>query len=62
MRDLSEVAGAWNRLERFAEDGLVWLDGTVVAVTTPGQPFVRAVCAAFDPDAVDIGQRHARVV
>lgn len=61
-RDLSELAGAWSRLERFAADGLVCLDGTVVAVTTLGKPFVRAVCAAFDPDAADIQQRHARVV
>lgn len=60
--DLSEVADALSRLERFAEDGLVWLDGTVVVVTTTGQPFVRAVCAAFDPDAAGIRGRHARVV
>jgi oxygen-independent coproporphyrinogen-3 oxidase len=61
-RDLSEVAGAWSLLDRFAQDGLVWLDGTVVAVTTLGRPLVRAVCAAFDPGAADIRQRHARVV
>lgn len=61
-RNLSEVAGAWSLLEHFAQDGLVWLDGTVVAVTTVGQPFVRAVCAAFDPDAANIRQRHGRVI
>lgn len=61
-RDLTEVASAWPLLERFRVDGLVALDAATVAVTPRGRPFVRAVCAAFDPDAVRIGQRHARVV
>lgn len=61
-RDLSNVAGAWSLLERFVDDGLVRIDGTVVAVTDLGRPFVRAVCAAFDPGAAALQQRHARVV
>lgn len=61
-RDLGEVARACTLLQPFVADGLVRLDGTVVAVTTEGQPFVRAVCAAFDPGAAEVGQRHASVV
>lgn len=59
---LSEVAGAWPALRRFQRDGLVRVDEGRVDVTPPGRPFVRAVCAAFDPDAARIQQRHARVV
>lgn len=61
-RDLAEVAAAWSRLLRFQQDGLAEVNGAVVTVTDLGRPFVRAVCAAFDPGAVDIEKRHARVV
>ncbi|WP_420478930.1 oxygen-independent coproporphyrinogen III oxidase [Brevundimonas sp. FT23028] len=61
-RDMTEVAGAWPLLRRFGEDGLVAIESGRVAVTPLGRPFVRAVCATFDPDAARIQQRHARVV
>lgn len=61
-RDVSEVAGAWPLLRRFRRDGLVQVEEGRVQVTPLGRPFVRAVCAAFDPDAARIQQRHARVV
>ncbi|WP_420471520.1 oxygen-independent coproporphyrinogen III oxidase [Brevundimonas sp. FT23042] len=61
-RDMAEVAGAWPLLRRFGEDGLVAIENGRVAVTPLGRPFVRAVCATFDPDAARIQQRHARVV
>lgn len=61
-RDLSEVAGAWPLLRRFRADGLVTVEEAVVEVTPLGRPFVRAVCAAFDPDATSFRQKHARVV
>ncbi|MCG2664442.1 oxygen-independent coproporphyrinogen III oxidase [Brevundimonas sp.] len=61
-RDLAEVAAVWPRLQRFQLDGLIEVNGTTVTVTDLGRPFVRAVCAAFDPGAADIEKRHARVV
>jgi oxygen-independent coproporphyrinogen-3 oxidase len=61
-RPLTEVDLAWSRLSRFQQDGLAEVKGSVVTVTDLGRPFVRAVCAAFDPGGVDIEKRHARVV
>ncbi|WAC60944.1 oxygen-independent coproporphyrinogen III oxidase [Brevundimonas sp. SL130] len=61
-RALSEVGQAWPRLLPFQLDGLAEVSGSVVTVTDLGRPFVRAVCAAFDPGAVDLEKRHARVV
>ena len=61
-RALAEVDAAWPRLLPFQLDGLAEVGGSVVTVTDLGRPFVRAVCAAFDPAAVDIEKRHARVV
>ncbi|MFN7127898.1 MAG: oxygen-independent coproporphyrinogen III oxidase [Brevundimonas sp.] len=61
-RALSEVEQAWARLLPFQLDGLAEVNGSVVTVTDLGRPFVRAICAAFDPGAVDIEKRHARVV
>ncbi|WP_271164860.1 oxygen-independent coproporphyrinogen III oxidase [Brevundimonas intermedia] len=61
-RALSEVDRAWPRLLPFQLDGLAEVNGSMVTVTDLGRPFVRAVCAAFDPGAVDLEKRHARVV
>jgi oxygen-independent coproporphyrinogen-3 oxidase len=61
-RPASEVAGAWPLLERFSDDGLIVIEEAVVRVSAAGRPFVRAVCAAFDPDAVFPKQRHSRVI
>ncbi|MFN3816326.1 oxygen-independent coproporphyrinogen III oxidase [Brevundimonas sp.] len=51
----------WRRLEPFAADGLIRIEGTRVTVTPLGRPFVRAVCAVFDAHARPVG-RHARVI
>ena len=61
-QDLSEVTGAWPLLRRFRADGLVTVDDAVVEITPSGRPFVRAVCAAFDPEATGLVQKHSRVV
>ena len=59
IANLAHVRGALQRLEA---DGLIEITGDVVRVTTLGRPFVRAVCAVFDPAAVPGQQRHSRVV
>jgi oxygen-independent coproporphyrinogen III oxidase len=61
-RDPGEIANAWSRLATFEADGLVELASGQVTVTPLGRPFVRAVCAAFDPGARQFHQRHARIV
>ncbi|MDO1558597.1 oxygen-independent coproporphyrinogen III oxidase [Brevundimonas sp. 2R-24] len=49
-------------LSEFESDGLVTRRGDLVTVTDRGRPFVRAVCAAFDPKLETSPGRHARVV
>jgi oxygen-independent coproporphyrinogen-3 oxidase len=61
-RDMNEVAGAGPILAGFVADGLVEVEEGRVTVTAQGRPFVRAVCAAFDPLAAGIAQRHSKVV
>nr|WP_314436066.1 oxygen-independent coproporphyrinogen III oxidase [uncultured Brevundimonas sp.] len=61
-RDLNEVAAAWGLLQPFSHDGLIEVRDHLVTVTQLGRPFVRAVCAAFDPSAVGLHQKHGRVV
>ena len=61
-QDMSEVTGTWPLLRRFRADGLVTVDDGVVEITPSGRPFVRAVCAAFDPEATGLVQKHSRVV
>lgn len=61
-RDMAGVGEVWPRLAAFQADGLVDVEAGRVDVTPQGRPFVRAVCAAFDPGARDFHQRHARVV
>lgn len=61
-RDVDETAEAWPLMERFIQDGLVEVHDRMVVVTPLGRPFVRAVCAAFDPAAVGLHQKHGRVV
>ena len=61
-REPSELAEAWERLAPFAADGLIEAGRGRVTVTARGRPFVRAVCAVFDPQARQFHQRHARVV
>ena len=61
-RDLDEVAGSWPLLDRFVRDRLIGVQDNLVTVTPLGRPFVRAVCAVFDPNAVGLQQKHGRVV
>ena len=61
-RDPDEVMGPWLLLERFVRDRLIGVQDNVVVVTPLGRPFVRAVCAVFDPNAVGLHQKHGRVV
>jgi len=49
-------------LEAFAADGIVEIHGGVVAVTELGRPFVRSVCAVFDPTSGAVAQRYSRAV
>ena len=49
-------------LDAFVADRLVRIDGGTVRITEAGRPFVRAVCAAFDPLVQASAKRHARVV
>ena len=48
-------------LDAFVADRLVRIDGGTVRIEA-GRPFVRAVCAAFDPLVQASAKRHARVV
>lgn len=62
-----ELGDLQARLKPFAEDGLIITSPEgLMSVTPRGRPFVRAVCAAFDPHAlhpaVTNEKRHARVV
>jgi oxygen-independent coproporphyrinogen-3 oxidase len=43
-------------------DGLVETDGWRVRVTEAGRPFLRTVCAAFDPYLEATATRHAQAV
>lgn len=50
------------RLDRIAEDGLVGRDGYRITVPEPARPFLRSVCAAFDPHLTPEPMRHSRAV
>jgi len=56
--DLSEL----NRLAAMAADGLVEIDGSRVAITDAGRPFMRTVCAVFDRYLVPEAGRYSRAV
>lgn len=47
-------------LAPLVRDGLVSIDGELLAVTDLGRPLVRSVCAAFDRYYTGIEGRHAR--
>lgn len=49
-------------LHEMVNDGLVQVTGSHVLVTEIGRPFVRAVCARFDPYFDKGKNRHARAV
>ena len=51
-----------SRLEAFAADGLVELDGFRVKVTDAGRVVVRSVCAVFDVYFREVEGRHSRAL
>lgn len=57
-----EPAAVWAALGPFEADGLIETDGGRVTVTETGRPFIRAVCAAFDPHTSGLQGRHAKVI
>lgn len=50
------------RLEEFADDGLVVLDGDVITIPFEFRPYVRSVCAVFDTYFKTGKGRHSRVI
>jgi len=46
----------------MAMDGLVEIDGSRIAITVRGRPFMRAVCAVFDRYLVPAAGRYSRAV
>jgi len=63
---ISEVplGNAVERLEEMEADGLVQMLGDWIAITEPGRPFLRSVCAVFDQylAPVPAQRRHAIAV
>jgi oxygen-independent coproporphyrinogen-3 oxidase len=51
-----------DRLADMAADGLVEIDGSRIAITDTGRPFMRAVCAVFDRYLVLAAGRYSRAV
>lgn len=60
--DISDLRADYPRLADMVEDGLLVLEGDIVAVTEAGRPFVRSACAAFDRYLVEGELRHSRAV
>jgi oxygen-independent coproporphyrinogen-3 oxidase len=71
--DLDTIAGRFEtdpgvfaddltKLVDMVTDGLVEIDGWRVRVTEAGRPFLRTVCAAFDPYLEATATRHAQAV
>ena len=53
---------ALERMTPLADDGLIERRDGAIRVTDLGRPFVRLVCAAFDPSAAPSVPRHAKVI
>ncbi len=51
-----------NALEALRRDGLVEIEGPHIAVTEPGRPLLRVICAAFDTYLESAAARHSRAV
>lgn len=60
--DISDLRADYPRLADMVEDGLLVLEGDIVALTEAGRPFVRSACAAFDRYLVEGELRHSRAV
>jgi oxygen-independent coproporphyrinogen-3 oxidase len=57
-----DFATEYERLEPLRRDGLVEISGARIAVTEPGRPLLRIVCAAFDTYLTREEGRHSRAV
>jgi oxygen-independent coproporphyrinogen-3 oxidase len=58
----SEFMPELDRLAALAADGLVEIDGSRIAITDRGRPFMRAVCAVFDRYLQVEAGRYSRAV
>jgi len=47
------TAEQWDTLKNIEEDGLIELSDEQVLITVTGKPYIRTICAVFDP-TVDI--------
>jgi oxygen-independent coproporphyrinogen-3 oxidase len=61
-RNPRELVHEISRLEAFAADGLVELDGFRVRITESGRLVVRSVCAVFDVYFREAEGRHSRAL
>lgn len=61
-RKLAELGDAYAGLAEMEADGIVSLEGPIIAVTEDGRDFVRSVCAVFDRYLDRDGVRHAQGV
>ncbi len=60
--DFENFAPALSALERLRADGLVEVDGPIIAVTARGRPYVRNIAACFDDGFSQEGQKYSRAV
>lgn len=59
---VEEFGPELDRLAELAADGLVDMEGPVVAVTECGRPFLRVICAVFDRYLAPETGRYSRAV
>jgi oxygen-independent coproporphyrinogen-3 oxidase len=57
-----QFSSEFDRLDIMASDGLIERDGSRIAITEQGRPFMRAVCAVFDRYLEKGSGRHSRAV
>jgi oxygen-independent coproporphyrinogen-3 oxidase len=67
--DLDDVSAGFENfadelavLQKFADDGLVRLDGATITITEPGRPWLRVICAVFDRYLQQDEVRHSAAV
>lgn len=58
----ARFAAEISALNSLADEGLLRIDGTSIAVTEPGRPFVRIAAAAFDSYLAANQKRHSAAV
>ncbi|MFO1014186.1 MAG: oxygen-independent coproporphyrinogen III oxidase [Caulobacteraceae bacterium] len=57
-----DLSAAFDTLRELEADGLVALEGEVVALTEKGRPFLRAACLAFDQYFDASAGRHSKAI